>query len=36
MKKLLLALAACASLAACGEIPGSEGDTPAKAGEVNL
>jgi iron(III) transport system substrate-binding protein len=35
MKKLLLALAACASLAACSETPG-EGDAPANAGEVNL
>lgn len=39
MKKLLLALAACASLgglAACTETPEGEGGAPAAAGEVNL
>lgn len=39
MKKLLLVLAACASiggLAACAETPGGEGGAPAAAGEVNL
>jgi iron(III) transport system substrate-binding protein len=36
MKKLLLGLVACVSLAACTETPEGEGDVPANAGEVNL
>lgn len=36
MKKLLLGLLACASLAACTQAPEGEGEAPAITGEVNL